>query len=165
MEEPESVVAGAFRSEAERQLKEAAARHRELIATSLQSGRSPAGDSSAAAALTRGAALVTYALRRAVAAGIEGERLAELSGWEPDVVELAVQRGPGPVLPPDLDPAAVTRSEATLDAMAKLDELFRRMSSDLTDPAWSPAPVDLDELGDRLEQEWREWRRRLGQTR
>jgi len=165
LEETESVVAGAFRSEAERQLKEASARHRELIATSLQGGRSPAGDSSAAAALTRGAALVTYALRRAVAAGVEGQRLAELSGWEPDVVELAVQRGPGPVLPPDLDAAAVTRSEATLDAMAKLDEIFRRISRDLTDPAWAPAPADLDELGDRLEQEWRGWRLRLGQTR
>ena len=153
---------GAIRSEAERQLAHAAARHREVVAASVQSGRSAAGDSTAAAAVTRGAALVAFALRRAVAAGIDVERLAALSGWDPEVIEEALERGPAAVLPPGLDVALVTRSEATLDATAELDQLLRRISADVVDPDWAPAPVDLDELRDLLEQQWLAWRRRHG---
>ena len=153
---------GGARSEAERQLAHAAERHREVMAASSQSGRSAAGDSSAAAAVTRGAALVTFALRRGVAAGIDVERLARISGWDPEVIVEAVERGPAPVLPADVDAALVTRSEATLDAMAQLDLLMRRISADVADPDWAPAPADLDELRDLLDQRWREWRRRHG---
>ena len=56
----------------------------------------------------------------------------------------------------------MTRSEATLDAMAELDHLLHRISADVIDPDWGPAPVDLDELRDLLDQRWREWRRRHG---
>ena len=153
---------GGARSEAERQLAHAAARHREVLAASSQSGRSAAGDSSAAAAVTRGAALVTFALRRAVAAGIDVEDLASISGWDPGVIGEAVERGPAPVLPADLDAALVMRSEATLDAMAELDLLLRRISADVVDPDWAPAPADLDELREGLDQRWREWRLRHG---
>ena len=153
---------GGVRSEAERQLAHAAARHREVMAAASQRGRSAAGDSSAAAAVTRGAALVTFALRRAVAAGIDVDRLATISGWEPEVIAEALERGPGSVLPADLDAALVTRSEATLDAIAELDQLLQRISSDIVDPDWAPAPVDLDELRDLLDQQWKAWRRRHG---
>jgi len=150
------------REEAERQLAHAAARHREVVAAVSQSGRSPAGDSSAAAAVTRGAALVTYALRRAVAAGIEADRLAIVSGWDPEIIGQTLEHGPAPVLPPALDAAAVTRSEATLEAIAELDRVLQLIAADVVDPDWSPAPLDLEELKDRVEQEWREWRHRHG---
>ena len=155
---------GDVRAEAERQLTHAAARHREVVAASSQGGRSAAGDTAAAAAVTRGAALVTYALRRAVAAGIDADRLTIVSGWDPETVRQALEHGPGPALPPHVGAAAVTRSQATLDAIAELDRVLHHISADVVDPDWSPAPADLAELKERVEQQWREWRQRHGRS-
>ena len=76
------------------------------------------------------------------------------------------RRGAGtrsrPCPPCRRDAALVTRSEATLDAIAELDQLLQRISADIVDPDWAPAPVDLDELRDLLDQQWKAWRRRHG---
>jgi hypothetical protein len=76
--------------EAERQLRAAVARHGEAVASVGQHGRSEASDATAAGAEARGAALVLYALRRAYAAGVEVERIAEITGLAPDAVRGAL---------------------------------------------------------------------------
>jgi hypothetical protein len=155
-------------AEAERQLAAAMARHREVVASLEQEGRSATGDATAAGAVARGMALVAYALGRAHAAGVAVERLADVSGWEPDVVRMALEEGPTPVLaralPDEVDPGAVSRAAATVDQMARIDRLLGLISADVIDPAWSPAAADLDDLCDRLERQWRGWRRARGRA-
>jgi hypothetical protein len=48
--------------------------------------------------------------------------------------------------------------------MARIDQLLRRISADLIHAAWSPAPAELDDLHDRLEQQWDGWRRAQGRA-
>jgi hypothetical protein len=154
------------RLEAERNLADAAERHREAIASLAQGGRPASGETSALRALARGVQLVTYALRRAHAAGIDIERLAVVSGWEPEVVLEALDRGPEPVLaravPDNVDPDAVTRAAAALEALSHVEQLLRRISADVHDDSWSPAPAVLDALHDRLETQWQSWRGEVG---
>ena len=78
-------------AEAERQLRAAVARHSEAVASLGQHGRSPTSDSTAAGAEERGAALVLYALRRAQEAGVDVERLAEITGLPPDALRGALE--------------------------------------------------------------------------
>ena len=64
-----------------------------------------------------------------------------------------------------MGPAAPNRgceAHRLVDTLAQLDLLMRRISADVADPDWAPAPADLDELRDLLDQRWREWRRRHG---
>ena len=154
--------------EAERQLGAAIARHRELVASSAQGGRSATSDSAAAAAAARGAALVAFALRRARAAGVNVERLADLSEWEPEIVEDALERGPEPVLelalPGGVEPDAVARARATLDELGRIDRLLERISADVVDPEWTPTTAELDELRVRLERQWSDWRTEHGRS-
>lgn len=156
------------RSEAERQLIAAVARHREAVAALERGGRSAASESTAAGAVARGAALIAYTLRRADAAGVAVERMADFCDWQPDVIREALAQGPEPVLsralPHDADPETVSRAAETLDAMARIDQLLRRISADLIDAAWSPAPAELGDLRDRLEQQWHGWRRAQGRA-
>jgi hypothetical protein len=152
--------------EAERNLAAAAARHSEAVASLAQGGRPASAETSAIRAVARGVQLVTYALGRAHAAGIDVERLAVVSGWEPDVVREALDRGPEPVLgrvvPDSVDPDAVTLAAAALEASTHVEQLLRRISGDVHDDSWSPAPADLDDLHDRLEIQWQSWRSELG---
>lgn len=78
-------------AEAERQLRAAMARHHEAVASLDQRGRSESAALTAAGAEERGAALVLYALRRAHAAGVDIERLAEISGLAPDVLRKTLE--------------------------------------------------------------------------
>jgi len=47
-------------------------------------------------------------------------------------------------------------------AAARLRTLVERMLDDVGADDWTPAPADLDDLRDRLDHEWRVWRRELG---
>jgi hypothetical protein len=97
------------------------------------------------------------------------ERLAELTGWEPEVVSEAVARAPDPLQPPaslvarlapaGLDPVAVAQAAASVEATARLQELTQRILADGGDDACSPAPAELVDLHERLDREWRSWRR------
>lgn len=150
------------REEAERQLVAAAARHREAVAALAQEGRSDTGDTIADAVLGRGTALVAYALRRAQSAGIGVERLAQVSGWAPDAVADVLDRDAEPlgrVLPLGTDPAAASLAAATLDVIARIEDLLRRVAADVLDPAWTPTPEALDQLHAQLERDWLTWRR------
>lgn len=64
----------------------------------------------------------------------------------------------GRVLPAGSDPAAASLAAATLDAVARIDDLLRRIAADATDPSWSPAPAALSRLHDELERTWLAWR-------
>ena len=77
-------------AEAERQLRAAVARHGEAVESLRQHGRSATSDSTAAGAEERGAALVLYALRRAHGAGVDLERIAEITELRPDAVRAIV---------------------------------------------------------------------------
>jgi hypothetical protein len=77
-------------AEAERQLRAAVARHGEAVASLRQHGRSATSDTTAAGAEERGAALVLYSLRRAHAAGVDLERIAEITELPPDAVRAVI---------------------------------------------------------------------------
>jgi hypothetical protein len=64
--------------------------------------------------------------------------------------------------PPGLDPAAVARAAAIVEATARLQALTQRILADVGSDAWSPAPADLVDLHERLDREWRSWRQALG---
>jgi hypothetical protein len=155
------------RREAERQLAAAAERHREVVASMQELGRPEAGQHVAVKAVGRAVHLVTFALRHAAESGVPVERLAELTGWEPQLVNEALARAPEPsfvarLAPPGLDPAAVARAAASVEATARLQALTQRILADVSSDAWSPAPADLVDLHERLDSEWRSWRRALG---
>ena len=133
-------------------------------------GRPEAGQHVAVKAVGRAVHLVTFALQRAAAAGASTERLAELTGWEPQLVEEALGRAPEPALavrlaPAGLDANAVERAAASFEVTERLRALVTDILTDVDDDAWSPASADLDDLVERLDTEWRSWRRALGRPR
>src|SRR5215218_9761885 len=155
------------RLEAERQLTAALERHREVLASMQELGRPESGQHVAVKAVGRAVHLVTFALRHAAESGVPFARLVELSGWEPQVVDEALVRTPDPscvarLTPAGLDPGAVARAAASIDATARLQALLQRILADVGDDAWSPAPADLVDLHERLESGWRSWREALG---
>jgi hypothetical protein len=155
------------RPEAERQLAAAAERHREVLASMQEPGRSEAGQHVAVKAVGRAVHLVTFALTHAAGTGVPLERLVELTDWDPRLVNEALARGPEPSLvarlaPPGLDADAVAQAAASIEATARLQALTQRILADIADDAWSPAPADLADLHERLDSAWRAWRRPLG---
>jgi hypothetical protein len=153
--------------EAERQLAAAAERHREVVASMHELGRPESGQHVAVKAVGRAVHLVSFALKHAADSGVPLERLAELTGWEPELVNDTLAREPEPGLlarltPAGLDPAAVARAAASIDATATLQRLTQRILADIGDDAWSPAPADIANLHERLDTEWRTWREALG---
>ena len=155
------------RAEAERQLEAAAARHREVVASMLESGRPEAGQHVAVKSVGRAVHLVSFALKRAAEAGVRFERLVELTGWEPDLVREGLDRAvPEPwfmarLAPPGADARAVAEAAAAFEALARLRALTQRVLADVdaeADEQSLPAPADLDDLHNRLEAAWRSWR-------
>jgi hypothetical protein len=164
--EPLDRPAGA-RLEVERQLAAAAERHREVLESMRELGRPEAGQHVAVKAVGRAVHLVTFALTHAAESGVPLERLVELTGWEPQLVNEALARGPEPSLvarlaPAGLDPDAVAQSAARVQATGRLQALTQRILADVDDDGWSPAPADLADLHERLDSEWRAWRQTLG---
>jgi hypothetical protein len=155
------------RPEAERQLAAAAERHREVFASMQEYGRPEAGQHVAVKAVGRAVHLVTFALTHAAESGVPLERLVELTGWEPRLVNEALARAPEPSLvarlaPAGLDPDAVAQAAASSEAIGRLHFLTQRILADIDDDAWSPRPADLADLHERLDSEWRAWRQTLG---
>jgi hypothetical protein len=155
------------RAEAERQLSASAERHREVLASMQQLGRSEAGQHVAVKAVARAVALVSFALKRAAEVGVSFERLEELTGWEADLVREALERAvPEPwfvarLAPPGVDARAVAEAAVGFDALMRLRDLTQRVLAELDREAGaslSAAPADLDELHDRWEIAWRSWR-------
>lgn len=158
--------------EAERQLAAAAERHRELLASMHELGRPEAGQHIAVKAVGRAVHLVYFALRHAAECGVPLDRLVELTGWEPELVSEALERAPDPMRPPapsfvarlapaGLDPGAVARAAASIEATARLHVLTERILADIDDEESSQAPGDLADLHERLDGEWRAWRQTL----
>jgi hypothetical protein len=156
------------RPEAERQLAAAVERHREVLASMQELGRPEASQHVAVKAVGRAVHLVSFALRQAAECGVPLERLVELTGWEPDLVSEAVARAADPLRPPaphfvarlvpaGLDAVAVAQAAASAEAIARLQQLTQSILAD--GDAWSRATADLVELHERLEAEWRSWRR------
>jgi hypothetical protein len=156
-------------SEAERQLGAAVERHREVLASMQEPGRPETSQHVAVKAVGRAVHLVSFALRQATESGVPLERLVELTGWEPELVSEAVARAPEPLqppaslvarlAPPGLDTDAVAQAAASVEATARLQALTQRILADAGDDAWSPQPADLVDLHERLDREWRSWRR------
>jgi hypothetical protein len=160
-----------FRAEAERQLEAVAERHREAVSSMAQPGRPEAGQYVAVKAVGRAVGAVSFALRRAAEARVPFERLVELTGWEPDLVQAALEQAvPGPrvvarLTPPGVDARAVAQVAAGFEAISRLRELTQRMLAevDVGGEARSPVgPEDLADLHDRLETAWHLWRDGLG---
>jgi hypothetical protein len=156
------------RPEAERQLAAAIERHREVLASMQEVGRPETSQHVAVKAVGRAVHLVSFALRHATECGVPLSRLVELTGWEPELVSEAVARAPDPLRPPaprfvarlapdDLDPGAVAQAAASVEAIARLQELTRRILADAD--AGSHEPADLVDLHERLDGEWASWRR------
>ena len=130
-------------------------------------GRPETGQHIAAKSVGRAVQLVSFALKRAAAAGIPFERLVELTGWKPDLVREGLDRAvPEPwfmarLAPPGADARAVAQAAAAFEALARLRALTQRVLADVDAEAEEqslPAPADLDDLHDRLESAWRSWR-------
>jgi hypothetical protein len=160
--EPVERSAGA-RPEAERQLAAAAERHREVLASMQDPGRSEAGRHVAVKAVGRAVHLVTFALEHAAETGVPFERLVELTDWDPRLVNEALARGPEPSLvarlaPPGLDADAVAQAAASIEATARLQALTQRILADVSNDEGSHGPADLVDLHERLEGQWRSWR-------
>ena len=107
--------------EAERQLIAAAERHREMVASVQERGRPASGQHVAVKAAGRAVHLVVFALRRAADEGVPVERLVELTGWEPKLVDDALARASEPsvvarLAPVQLQPAEVAEIAADIDA-------------------------------------------------
>ena len=154
-------------AEAERQLSAAAERHREVVASMQEEGRPESGQHVAVKAVGRAVHLVSFALRHAAESGVSVERLAELTGWERQLVVEALERAPEPgyvakLAPARLDPHAVAQAAASHDELARLQALALRILADAGDDRWSPAPAELADLHERLDTEWRAWRQALG---
>jgi hypothetical protein len=108
-------------------------------------GRPETGQHVAVKAVGRAVHLVTFALRHAAESAVPVERLAELTGWEPQLVNEALARAPessfvARLAPPGLDPAAVARAAAIVEATARLQVLTQGILADVGSDAWSPAP-------------------------
>src|SRR3954471_5325255 len=100
------------RAEAERQLVASAERHREVVASMQTLGRPEAGQHVAVKSVARAVHLVAYALKRAADAQVPLERLAELTGWNPDLVRRGIEKASEPayvarLTPPGVDVRAV----------------------------------------------------------
>ena len=117
-------------AEAERQLAAAIDRHREVLASMQELGRPETGQHVAVKAVGRAVHLVSFALRHAAERGVPLERLVELTGWEPELVNDALARAPDPTLPPHprvvarlapagLDPVAVAQAAASVEATTR----------------------------------------------
>jgi hypothetical protein len=156
------------RAEAERQLVASAERHREVVASMQELGRPEAGQHVSVKSVGRAVHLVSFALKRAADTGVPFERLVELTGWESDLVREGLERvTPEPwfvarLAPAGADARAVAEAAASFAATTRLQDLTRRVLADVDDEAWSPEPAELDDLYDRLESTWREWRHGLG---
>jgi hypothetical protein len=153
------------RPEVERQLAAAAERHREVVASMQEVGRPESGQHVAVKAVGRAVHLVSFALRHAADSGVPIERLVELTGWQPQLVNAALTHGAEPdvvarLAPAGLDPGAVAEAAAGVAAITHLHTLARRILADVGDDSFSPA-ADLALLHDRLEREWRVWRAEL----
>jgi hypothetical protein len=153
--------------EAERQLTAAVDRHREALASMGELGRPESGQHVAVKAVGRAVQLVVFALRHAAQCGVPYERLVELTGWDNQLVDEALARSPDPrfiarMAPAVLDPNAVARAAAGIEATTRLQALTQRILADVGDEAWSPTPDDLADLHERLDAEWRSWRKPLG---
>jgi hypothetical protein len=161
------------RLEAERQLAAAVERHAEVLASMQELGRPDSGQHIAVKAVGRAVHLVSFALRHAADSGVPQQRLVEITGWTPELVNEALARKPDPMRPPapgyvarlapdGLDPGAVAQAAASVEATARLQALTQRILADVGNDAWSPAAADLADLHERLDAEWRSWRRSLG---
>jgi hypothetical protein len=160
------------KAEAERQLAEATARHREALASMHELGRPEAGQHVAIKSVGRAVHLVSFALRRAAEAGVRFERLVALTGWEPDLVREGLERIPEPrviarLAPAGVDPRAVAQAATAFEAITRLRELTQRMLADVdrgvgVEAPSALAPADVDDLHDRLETAWSAWREALG---
>ncbi len=156
-------------AEAERQLAAASARHREAVASMEGLGRSETGQRVSIKALGRAVQLVSFTLRRAADAGVPLERLAELTGWEPDLVREGLERIPerrvvARLAPAGVDAGAVAEAAAGFEAIARLRVFTQRVLADV-DPdvtAGAPSSADVDDLRDRLETAWTAWRQSPG---
>jgi hypothetical protein len=163
-------------AEAERQLAAAVERHREAVSSTEAVGRSDASQLVAIKVLGRAIELVSYALRRAAAADVPFERLLELTGWQPDLVREGLARPvPEPpvvarLAPAGVDAGAVARAAASFEAVRRLQELTQRVLGDVAADVDAdgvlqalPVPADVEDLRERFETAWREWRQELGQ--
>ncbi len=151
------------RTEAERQLTAAGERHREAVSSSEELGRPQAGQHVAVKSVGRAVQLVSFALRRAKSAGVSHARLAELSGWEPDLVREGLHRVPEPhviarLAPEGLDPRAVAHAAAGFEVLGHLEELTQAVHADLDgEPPPPPREPDLDVLHEQFESAWAAW--------
>jgi len=140
----------------------------EVVASMQELGRPEAGQHVSVKSVGRAVHLVSFALKRAADTGVRFERLVELTGWESDLVREGLERvTPEPwfvarLAPVGADARAVAEAAASFAATTRLQDLTRRVVADVDDEAWSPESADLDDLYDRLESTWREWRRGLG---
>jgi hypothetical protein len=159
------------RAEAERQLVAAAERHREAVTSMQESGRPEAGQHVAVKVAGRAVHLVSFALQRAAAAGVPFERLVELTGWEPDLVRDALERGGATphvvarLAPAGLDAFAVAQAAASFETIRCLRQLTESVLADV-DPLDGDArstltSTDLEDLRQRLEAAWLAWREDL----
>src|SRR4051794_34329152 len=136
-------------AEAERQLSEAAERHREAVASAQELGRPQTGQHVAVKSVGRAVHLVSFALRRAEAAGVSHARLAELSGWEPDLVREGLGRIAEPrvvarLSPAGVDARAVAHAAAGFQVLSRLQELTEVVRADIDgERPSSPHPPDL----------------------
>jgi hypothetical protein len=157
--------------EAERRLLAAVERHGDAVSALNVGDRPDQAQHAAAKVLGRSVELVRFTLSRAADAGVATERLVELSGWDRSLVEAVIERGIEPdvvarIVPiPVVDPEAVAKAAASVEATARIGALLEQILADVEEPGWSPAAADLDELGDRLEHEWRAWQQGLGRVR
>jgi hypothetical protein len=153
------------RPEVERQLAAAADRHREVVASMQELGRPESGQHVAVKAVGRAVHLVSFALRHAADSGVPVERLVLLTGWQPQLVDEALARGPEPDVVARLAPAGFdSAAVASIAAITQLHALARRILADVGDDSLSPA-ADLIALHNRLESEWRAWRLELERRR
>ncbi|WP_157592490.1 hypothetical protein [Solirubrobacter soli] len=150
-------------AEAERQLTAAAERHREAVSSSQELGRPEAGQHAAIKSVGRAVQLVSFALRRAEAAGVSHDRLVELSGWESDLVREGLRRVPEPhviarLAPTGLDPRAVGHSAAGFEVLTRLNELTQAVSAEVDgEPPSALRRPDLEALRERFDTAWASW--------